>query len=181
MRPRFLLPLLLLFAFAPLAQARAPLNPARTCLVVGITDGDTLTARCGRIGDYEQVKVRIAAIDAPEKAQPFGERSRQALARLCIREDAVIRDVAIDRYGRTVADVSCNGQDVGSTMVSQGWAWVYDYDRIATKRGGGLFKLQDAARAQHSGLWADATPVPPWDWRKQKRETQRPRAEFPLF
>ena len=57
--------------------------PPRTCLVVGISDGDTLTARCGRFGSYEEVKVRIAAIDAPERAQPYGQLSRQALSRLC--------------------------------------------------------------------------------------------------
>jgi len=105
------LPIVLL-AFPLLTQA-AP----RTCLVVGISDGDTLTARCGRIGAYERVKVRIAAIDAPEKAQPYGQRSRQALSNICFREQALITEIDTDRYGRTVADVSCNGEDAGSRMV----------------------------------------------------------------
>lgn len=157
-----------LLAFSPLLTHAAP----RTCLVVGISDGDTLTARCGRIGAYERVRVRIAAIDAPEKAQPYGQRSKQALSDLCFREQALITEIDTDRYGRTVADVSCNGEDVGSRMVSQGWAWVYDYNRLATKRGGGLFKLQDGARAKRLGLWADARPTPPWDWRKRQRAQQ---------
>lgn len=93
------------------------------CLVVAIADGDTLTARCGEPGAYEQVKVRIAGIDAPEKAQPFGQRSRQALADLCHRETATIRSTTKDRYGRTVADVQCQGQDVGRTQVAAGMAW----------------------------------------------------------
>lgn len=46
-----------------------------TCLIVGITDGDTLTARCGEPDTYEQVKIRLAAIDAPERGQPFGRAS----------------------------------------------------------------------------------------------------------
>ena len=161
---RALLPGLL--ALVPLLSHAAP----RNCLIVGVTDGDTLTARCGRIGAYEQVKVRIAAIDAPEKKQPYGQRSRQALSRLCYAEKAVITERDTDRYGRTVADVSCNGEDAGSRMVSEGWAWVYDYNGIATKRGGALFKLQDAARRQGLGLWADAKPTPPWDWRRERRE-----------
>jgi endonuclease YncB( thermonuclease family) len=160
-----------LLAFSPLLTQAAP----RNCLVVGISDGDTLTARCGRIGAYERVKVRIAAIDAPEKAQPYGQRSKQALSDICFRENALITEVDTDRYGRTVADVSCNGEDAGSRMVSQGWAWVYDYNRIATKRGGGLFKLQDGARARRLGLWADAQPTPPWDWRKRQRRQEQPR------
>ncbi|SFP17592.1 thermonuclease family protein [Variovorax sp. 770b2] len=167
MRFRSFLPCVF-FSLLPLLAQAAP----RTCLVVGVTDGDTLTARCGHIGSYEQVKVRIAAIDAPEKKQPYGQRSRQALSRLCHAEKAVITERDTDRYGRTVADVSCNGEDAGSRMVSEGWAWVYDYNKIATKRGGGLFKLQDSARSRHLGLWADAKPVAPWDWRKQQRESR---------
>ncbi|MDQ0607085.1 endonuclease YncB(thermonuclease family) [Variovorax sp. W1I1] len=165
-RPVFLF-LFLGLSIPLLAHAASP----RNCLIVGVTDGDTLTARCGRVGAYEQVKVRIAAIDAPEKKQPYGQRSRQALSRLCYAEKAVITERDTDRYGRTVADVSCNGEDAGSRMVSEGWAWVYDYNKIATKRGGGLFKLQDSARSRHLGLWADTKPVPPWDWRKSQRES----------
>lgn len=164
-RPVFLLP----FAFAFLLPLLAHAAP-RNCVVVGISDGDTLTARCGHAGSYEQIKVRIAAIDAPESKQPYGQRSRQALSRLCYAEEAQITPRDTDRYGRMVADVACNGEDAASRMVSGGWAWVYDYDGIATKRGGGLFKLQDAARAQGLGLWAGSKPVAPWDWRKQQRE-----------
>lgn len=58
-------------------------HAGETCLVVGITDGDTLKARCGVAGSYEQRIFRLAAIDAPEKGQAFGQRSRQSLAGLC--------------------------------------------------------------------------------------------------
>ncbi len=58
----------LLLALLPLAAA------ADQCLVVGISDGDTLTARCGAPGAYQQVKVRLSGIDAPERRQPYGER-----------------------------------------------------------------------------------------------------------
>ncbi|MET3441763.1 endonuclease YncB(thermonuclease family) [Variovorax paradoxus] len=166
MRLRFL-PVICL-ALLPLLSHAA----ARTCLVVGISDGDTLTARCGRIGSYEEVKVRIAAIDAPERAQPYGQRSRQALSRICYFEQAVITEHDTDRYGRTVADVSCNGEDAGTRMVAEGWAWVYDFNGIATRRGGGLFKLQESARAQRQGLWAGAKPTAPWDWRRRQRENR---------
>jgi len=134
------------------------------CLVVAIADGDTLTARCGQPGAYEQVKVRIAAIDAPEKAQPFGQRSKQSLSDLCFREAATIKPLSRDRYRRTVADVQCKGKDVGKAQVAAGMAWVFDRYAEGYEH---LYRLQDAARDGRLGLWADAAPVAPWDWRKR--------------
>lgn len=135
------------------------------CLVVAIADGDTLTARCGEPGAYEQVKVRLSAIDAPERKQPFGTRSRQALAELCFREQAEIRVRDRDRYGRTVADVQCRGQDAGTEQVRAGMAWVYD--RYA-KGYQALYPLQAEARAAHRGLWSQPA-VAPWEWRRERR------------
>lgn len=93
------------------------------CLVVGISDGDTLTARCGQPGAYEQVKVRIHTIDAPERKQPFGNRSRESLSELCFQQQARIQHLDTDRYGRTVASVECRGKDVAQHQVSTGMAW----------------------------------------------------------
>src|SRR5260221_6233168 len=92
------------------------------CLVVGITDGDTLKARCEQEGQRQPVTVRLAEIDAPEKAQPFGLRSKQHLASLCFRQQAEIRPSAMDRYGRTVARVICAGTDDNAAMVRAGMA-----------------------------------------------------------
>lgn len=137
------------------------------CLVIGISDGDTLTARCGQPGAYEQLKVRISAIDAPEKAQAFGQRSRQNLAALCFQRQAIITPRSKDRYGRTVADVACQGKDAGQAQVQAGMAWVYD--RYA-KGYEALYPVQTEARARRAGLWIDPEPVAPWDWRKQRKE-----------
>ncbi|MDO9031756.1 MAG: thermonuclease family protein [Hydrogenophaga sp.] len=134
------------------------------CLVVAIADGDTLTARCGVPGAYEQVKVRIAAIDAPEKAQPFGQRSKQSLSDLCFREAATIKPLSRDRYRRTVADVQCKGQDVGKAQVAAGMAWVFDRYAEGYEH---LYRLQNTAKGGQRGLWADPAPVAPWDWRKR--------------
>lgn len=145
------------------------LSAALLCLVVGITDGDTLKARCpttDQAHPYEQVKIRLSAIDAPEKAQPFGRRSRQNLAELCFQVEAKITPKTKDRYGRTVADVECRGQDAGKAQVQAGMAWVYDR---YSKGYGALYQLQDDARAARRGLWSQQA-VPPWDWRKQAKE-----------
>ncbi|MES2187939.1 MAG: thermonuclease family protein [Pseudomonadota bacterium] len=138
------------------------LAAAMICLVVGIADGDTLTARCGDPGTYQQVKVRLAAIDAPEKKQPYGQRSRATLARLCFQHQATIRPQGQDRYGRTVADVECQDMDAGKSQVRAGMAWVY---RQYAKGRGYLQRAEDEARGERLGLWADAAPVPPWEFR----------------
>lgn len=136
------------------------------CLVVGISDGDTLTARCGEPGAYEQVKVRVAAIDAPEKAQPFGQRSRQNLAELCFQQQARITTKTKDRYGRSVADVECQGQDAGTDLVRAGMAWHY---RQYGKQHMHLASIEADARARRVGLWGDShDPVAPWEWRRVK-------------
>ncbi len=132
------------------------------CAVVAITDGDTIKVRCG---DGEQTTVRLGGIDAPEKKQPFGQRSKQALSDICYRQQATITPKAKDRYGRTVADVDCNGKDAGAAQVRSGMAWVYD--RYA-KGYEALYRLQDAARTAHAGLWSDPAPQPPWEWRRKR-------------
>ncbi len=135
---------------------------AAVCLVVAIADGDTLTARCGQPGSYEQVKVRLAEIDAPEKKQPFGERSRQHLAQLCHQQQATIRQTAKDRYGRTVARVECQGVDANVEQVKAGMAWAYTkYLTDPT-----IKHHEEAAKAVGRGLWRDSTPTPPWEWRR---------------
>lgn len=132
---------------------------AGICTVFGILDGDTIKARCG---DSDQITIRLGGIDAPEKKQPFGQRSKQALSDLCHRQQATITPKAKDRYGRTVADVECQGTDAGAEQVRTGLAWVYA--RYA-KGYEALYPLQDAAKADRLGLWADPAPEPPWEWR----------------
>jgi endonuclease YncB( thermonuclease family) len=98
----------------PRCGAMLPAVPL--CLVVGISDGDTLKARC----DDHTLSVRLADVDAPEKGQAFGNRSRQALAALCFRRPAELRPVSIDRYGRTVAHVDCGGDCAGQRRIGSG-------------------------------------------------------------
>lgn len=136
---------------------------ATLCLVVAIADGDTLTARCGDSGAYQQVKVRLAEIDAPERRQPFGNVSRQHLAALCFQELATIHAQSTDRYGRTVARVECKGQDASLEQVRTGMAWAYrKYLTDPT-----INHAEQEARGAGRGLWSDPNPMPPWQWRRQ--------------
>lgn len=87
--------------------------------IVGITDGDTLTL----LSDRVQYKIRLAAIDTPEKAQPFGSRSQENLSRLAFQKQATADCPKRDRWGRLVCTVFVNGQDVGLQQVADGMAW----------------------------------------------------------
>jgi len=135
--------------------------PLLTALVVAISDGDTLTVRPD---GGEQLRVRVAEIDAPESRQPFGAAAKRSLSDLCFKVRAEIRPTALDRYGRTVARVTCRGQDASAHQVRSGMAWVFE--RYASDRS--LFQLQDDAKAAGRGLWSERTPVPPWEWRKAR-------------
>ena len=141
------------------------------CLVGAISDGDTLTVRCGAPGAYQQVKVRIAAIDAPESRQAFGQKSRQHLARLCFRQQAALQPVEQDSYGRTVAHVRCGNADVAAAQVQAGLAWVYT--PYATTRPH-LAPLQQQARNSGTGLWSQPRPQAPWDYRRRHRPDHPP-------
>lgn len=150
------------------------MHVALLCLIVAISDGDTLTARCGELGAYEQVKVRISAIDAPERRQDYGNRARQALADLCHGQQANITSRTTDRYRRTVADVECQGQDAAAWMVRNGWAMVY---RKHAKGYGHLYALEQAARHEMLGQWQMMRqgwePVEPWEWRRASAAAPR--------
>ena len=137
------------------------------CLVVGISDGDTLTARCPT-GDvahpHSQVKVRLAEIDAPESGQPYGRRSKEYLSSLCYEAEATIRQTATDRYGRKVARVECKGKDANLEMIKAGMAWAYT--KYQTDPAFPRAELD--ARQSGVGMWADSTPAAqtsPWHFR----------------
>ena len=140
------------------------MNSVLLCLVVAITDGDTLKVHCR---DQPQLVIRISAIDAPEKRQAWGQRSKQSLSTLCFQQQATLKVIAKDRFGRSVADVLCQGEDAGEHQVRTGMAWVFD--RYA-KGHGHLYPLQDAARGAGRGLWGDGSQVPPWEWRSLHRQ-----------
>lgn len=147
------------FFLASIASAAEVLNGE----VIGISDGDSLTV----LVDRKPIKVRLAEIDAPESNQPFGTRSRQSLAAICYRKMAQITWQTRDRYQRVIGQIQCAGVDANAYQVKSGMAWVFD--RYATANSP-LYDLQTEARTSRIGLWADAAPVAPWDWRRQSRK-----------
>jgi endonuclease YncB( thermonuclease family) len=152
---RFLLLLCLVFTVS-LASARTLRGE-----VVGISDGDTLKLLAGRT----QYKIRLGQIDSPESDQAWGARAKQSLSELAYRKNATIEVEDEDRYGRIVGAVWIDGQNVNLEQVRRGMAWVYR--QYARDRS--YFSAEDEARAARRGLWSDANPTPPWQWRRNKK------------
>ena len=138
-----------------------------TGLVVGVSDGDTITVLDS---DKVQHKIRLAGIDAPEKKQAFGNRSKESLSALAFDKTVNVETDKQDRYGRQVGKVLVNGQDVNLVQVERGMAWFYrQYQREQSPNDRRLYEAaEDAARADKRGLWRDADPMPPWEFRHNK-------------
>ena len=136
--------------------------------VVSISDGDTFT---GLDSQSRQIKVRLHGIDAPEKAQAFGNVSRKALGDLIEGKTVEVQKVDKDRYGRVVANVNIGGVYVNRELVAKGLAWRY----VQYAKKGEFTPVEQAAKVARKGLWGEANPVPHWEWRKSEKERRAAR------
>jgi len=147
--------------------------------VVGVADGDTVTVLDA---DRVQHKIRVAGIDAPEKKQAFGQRSKASMSDLVFGKDVVVVTSKRDRYGRLVgkvmvAEPSCASRmcpktlDAGLAQLTTGMAWWYrQYAQEQSAEDAGAYEFaEQEARGRHAGLWRDADPTAPWDWRRASR------------
>jgi len=134
--------------------------------VVAIADGDTLAVLDE---SKTQHKIRLAGIDAPEKGQPFGTKAREALSDKVFQQSVRVDVIDIDRYRREVGRIYLGERFINMEMVRDGFAWRYvTYDKP------GEFTAAEAdAREHRRGLWVDPNPVPPWEWRKAKRQSSK--------
>lgn len=136
--------------------------------MVGITDGDTVTVLDA---NKVQHRIRLAGIDAPEKRQDFGNRSRESLSELVYDRIVFVQTEKRDRYGRDVGKLLVQGIDASLAQVQRGLAWhykAYEHEQSAHDRK--LYDLAESeAKAHRRGLWVAPDPVPPWDFRRKKR------------
>ena len=112
-----------------------------------------------------------ARIDYPEKGQPYGKRAKQAASELIFGNEVTLQTHGHDKYKRTLADVLLpDGMNLNQELVKQGWCWWY---RKYAPGDTNLERLEKAAREAKQGLWADAQPVPPWEWQKLDRASMK--------
>ena len=131
--------------------------------VVRVADGDTVSILDA---DNRQHKIRLFGIDTPERDQPHGQAARRALEKLVDNRRVGVVRVETDSYGRTVGLLYHGDTNINLAMVRSGDAWWYRYYAPNERR---LERAEQEARKAGAGLWADARPVPPWDWRRGDR------------
>ena len=145
------------------ATASKPESNTFTGKVIAVKDGDSIVV----LRDKEQVEIRLHAIDCPELAQPFGRQAKRQTSELCFGKTVTVKATGKDRYDRTLAHIDLpDGNELNRELVRRGYAWWYrEYSKDET-----FGQLEADAREKKLGLWADAKPIPPWDWRAAKRE-----------
>lgn len=158
-----------LFTATVLAVAAVPVwAETLTGRVVGVTDGDTVKVLTA---EKVEERVRLSGVDAPEKAQPFGQVSKMHLSDQVFGQTVTVEWDKRDRYRRIVGRVMVGGVDANLGQITAGLAWhykKYEDEQPAAERQV-YAEAEVRARSAGVGLWRDRHPTPPWDWRKQKR------------
>jgi endonuclease YncB( thermonuclease family) len=131
-------------------------------LVVGVSDGDTITVMHEGKGE----KIRLYGVDCPEKKQAFGKKAKQFTSDMVFKKTVDVTPVNNDRYGRTIAWITHSGKVLNEELLKAGLAW--HYKRYSKEQK--LAKLEDCARQKRVGLWSDPRAVTPWEFRKSSNK-----------
>ena len=156
--------LLFLLALLPFV-ASAAMGQTLFGKVTRVVDGDTVAFKIHK-GPVK--KVRLADIDTPERDQPWGTEATTALRQWSMSKPARIEVVDTDRYGRLVATLWINDENINRRLVKEGHAWVYrKYLRDTS-----LIKLEARAKLTRAGLWSSNNAIKPSDWRRGQRSNK---------
>ena len=167
---------LTLLLFLILSHA-AVIAETLTGRVVRVTDGDTIVVLDV---NNAQHKIRLQGIDAPERGQAYGTKSKEHLSDVVADMFVIVDYEKRDRYGRIVGNVLLGDEDINLKQIDTGLAWhykKYQGEQITSDR----VKYSDAeleARRVRRGLWADNNPVPPWEYRQAKRKMMKDMQPF---
>ncbi len=157
----FVVPLLIVLA---LPVSSDPAGDTRTGTVVEVRDGDTIEIDVGT----GTVAVRLHGIDCPESSQPYGQQAARYTSRRALGRRVTVEVTDRDRYGRLVGIVRLpDGESLNEALVAAGLAWWY---RRYAPGDAALRRAEQQARDARRGLWSRAGPVPPWEWRRGRRE-----------
>lgn len=151
----------------------APAVKVITGKVISIADGDTVTVLDGNT----PTKIRLEGIDAPESHQAYGHKSKEAVAGKVFQKTVRVEWRELDKYKRTLGHIFVDNRWVNKEMVQEGWAWHYrQYSKSEV-----LAAAESDARTAKAGLWADPSPIPPWEFRHPiATATEPPAANKPV-
>jgi len=129
-----------------------------------VSDGDTITVL---LDGNTQKKLRLAEVDCPESGQAFGKNAKQFTSGEVLGKDITFIQTDVDRYGRIIAKVYYgeDGKYLSEEIIIAGWGWWYHFysqDEV-------LGELEQQARHEKKGLWADPNAIAPWEHRKLKK------------
>lgn len=134
--------------------------------VVRVADGDTVTILDA---SNQQHKIRLMGIDAPERKQAYGQRSKQSLSEMVAGKTVSVDWNKRDRYKRIVGKILLDGRDVNLEQVKRGMAWhfkAYEREQDVEDRSAYAQAEYQAQRGK-VGLWADAKALAPWEFRRK--------------
>lgn len=138
------------------------LSDTITGKVVSVSDGDTITILDS---SKTQHKIRFEHIDAPEKKQAFGQKSKQFVSKYIFGKTVKVKTASKDRYGRIIGTVFLDEVNINLELVKAGLAW--HYKKYSKDK---IFAIAEAiAIKKKAGLWSDPKSIPPWEFRKNKR------------
>jgi len=171
-RRLFVLAVVVAYAHSMAIASEVPVSQMKGT-VVHVDDGDTVDLLDA---NHDQHRVRLASIDAPELSherqeagrvgQPFADRARVYLSQLVMGRVVEATCPDVDRYGRLVCDLGIDGASANRAMVRAGLAWANMAAGGRYMRDPAMLQLQADARAARAGLWSDANPTAPWEWRR---------------
>jgi len=151
----------IMLVFVPLLlfPHRAKADVVMVGQIVAIIEGDLMKVLWP--GGIEMVQ--LSTVDAPERGQAFWEDAKWLTADLTIGQQVIIHLKKDDPFGRKWGEIFLkNGLNVSEVLLQSGFAWLRpDYDGNAK-----LKAMEATARKRKLGLWKDAHPMPPWQFRK---------------
>jgi micrococcal nuclease len=147
------------FVFTNCANTVGTISAELHGTVVKIVDGDTFDLLTK---EHRTIRIRMNGIDCPEKKQDFYQVAKNALSTYIFKTEVQLITFGKDRYGRVVADVFTDGQNINLAMVMEGYAWHYKKYSSDTA----LANAENEAREAKRGLWQTANPIPPWKYRQ---------------
>lgn len=155
--------------------------------ITKVSDGDTV-----HFVDSKgmKLKVRLYGIDAPEteksnrrtgivskQGQPYGDEAEKALRDKVLGERVTLEIMDKDQYKRMVSVIILGGRNINKEMVAEGWAWAYR-QYLDRPHASEFIDAEEQARKQTRGLWKQANPQPPWEFRKLQKKSKRNSADW---
>jgi endonuclease YncB( thermonuclease family) len=136
--------------------------------VIKVSDGDTITVL--DINNQKH-KIRLKGIDAPESQQAFGDISTQSLSELVYDKEVLVTWDKKDKYYRILGKVIVDGNDANYEQLTKGLAWYYkQYEKDLSDEDKKRYsEAEEWARNYTEGLWADSNSIPPWEFRRKRK------------